>query len=131
MARTTETFPGKYLSITSYRGDGSGVATPVWFVEADGCLFVETDSESFKVRRIRTNPAVTIVPCTATGRSRGEPVPARAEVIGTRELPRIEALIKRKYRLDLLVIGPLRWLQTSFKLGRARGPLVVVAITPD
>ena len=131
MALTTKTFPGKYLSITSYRRDGTGVATPVWFVESEGRLFVETDSESFKVKRIRTNPAVTVAPSSASGRIRGQPVPARAEVVGEGELPRIEALLKAKYRLDLLVIGPLRWLQTTFHLGKARGPLVGVVITPD
>jgi hypothetical protein len=26
-------FPGKYLSLTSYRRDGGPVATPVWFVQ--------------------------------------------------------------------------------------------------
>lgn len=131
MALTTKTFPGKYLSITSYRRDGTGVATPVWFVESDGRLFVQTDSESFKVKRIRTNPAVTVAPCSASGRTRGQPVPARAEAVGDGELPRIEALLKRKYRLDLLVIGPLRWVQTTFHFGKAHGPLVGLVITPD
>ena len=36
------TFPGKYLSLTSFRRDGTGVATPVWFVEDGGRLLVET-----------------------------------------------------------------------------------------
>lgn len=27
------TIPGKYLSLTTYRRDGSSVSTPVWFVE--------------------------------------------------------------------------------------------------
>jgi hypothetical protein len=54
-------FPGKYLSLTSFRRDGTGVATPVWFVEADGRLLVETDAGSYdagsyKVRRIRRDP---------------------------------------------------------------------------
>jgi Pyridoxamine 5'-phosphate oxidase len=64
-------FPGKYLSLTSFRRDGTGVATPVWFVEADGRLLVETDAGSYKVWRIRRDPRVTIAPCSATGRLRG------------------------------------------------------------
>jgi Pyridoxamine 5'-phosphate oxidase len=58
----TPTFAGKYLSLTSFRRDGTGVATPVWFVEADGRLLVETDAGSCKVRRIRRNPQVTLAP---------------------------------------------------------------------
>ena len=31
-------FPGKYLSVTSFKRDGTPVATPVWFVvETVGC----------------------------------------------------------------------------------------------
>ena len=70
---TPPAVPGKYLSLTSFRRDGTGVATPVWFVEAGGRLLVETDAASYKVRRIRRNPQVTIAPCTATGRRRGIP----------------------------------------------------------
>jgi len=33
--RLEERFPGKYLSLTSYKRDGTGVATPVWFVIDD------------------------------------------------------------------------------------------------
>jgi PPOX class probable F420-dependent enzyme len=57
--RKTTTFPGRYLSITSFRRDGTGKATPVWFVQEDGRLLVETDAGSFKVQRIRRNPSVT------------------------------------------------------------------------
>lgn len=50
---TAPALPGKYLSLTSFRRDGTGVATPVWFVEARGRLLVETDAASYKVRRGR------------------------------------------------------------------------------
>ena len=107
------TFPGKYLSLTSFRRDGTGVATPVWFVEADGRLLVETDGSSYKVRRIRRNPRVTIAPCTATGRLRGTPVPARAELLPDSELARVDRLMGDKYRVDLYFIKPLRTLQAA------------------
>jgi len=124
-------FPGRYLSITSYRRDGTAVATPVWFVERDGALLIQTDAESFKVRRIRANPAVSIAPCSVRGALRGDPVPAHAVLLDEAELPGVEALLKRKYRLDMLVFGPLRWLQATFRLGRARRPTVALAIRPD
>ena len=44
---STPAFPGKYLSLTSFRRDGTGVATPVWFVETGGRLLVETDAASY------------------------------------------------------------------------------------
>ena len=51
-------FHGKYLSLTSFKRDGTGVATPVWFVADGERLLITTDAQSFKVRRIRRNPLI-------------------------------------------------------------------------
>ncbi|HEY6706028.1 MAG TPA: PPOX class F420-dependent oxidoreductase [Actinomycetota bacterium] len=125
------TFPGRYLSLTSFRRDGTGVATPVWFVEADGRLLVETDASSYKVRRIRRDPRVTIAHCTASGRLRSTPVAARAELLPDTEVTRVDQLMARKYRLDLLFIKPLRTLQAALHRRRPRGTPVVLEITPS
>ncbi len=46
-------FKGKYVSLTIFNRDGTGVATPVWFVSEAGKILIVTDAESCKVRRIR------------------------------------------------------------------------------
>jgi hypothetical protein len=46
-------FPGRYLSVTSFKRDGTGVATPVWFVSDGRRLFALTDLHSAKVRRMQ------------------------------------------------------------------------------
>ncbi len=125
-----QTITGKYLSLTSYRRDATGVATPVWFVEEDGRLLVETDGESFKVRRIRANPYVTIRTCTVRGRPLSEPIAARAELLPESEVARVEPLFERKYRLDLALTKPIRWVLRKLHVGRPRGQSVIVAITP-
>lgn len=126
----TAAFPGKYLLLTSFRRDGSGVATPVWFVEENGRLLVQTDAGSYKVRRIRRDPRVTVALCTATGRLRGTPVPAWAELLPDAEVARLDRLMAHKYRIDLLVIKPIRTLQAALRRGSARGTPVVLQITP-
>jgi uncharacterized protein len=123
-------FPGKYLSITSFRRDGTGVATPVWFVQDAGRLLVETDASSYKVRRIRHNPSVAVAPCTATGRLLGEPAPARAELLPDSELAQVQRLIARKYRVDRVFIGPIRYVQRKLHLGRPPGKPVALQISP-
>ena len=95
--KLAERFPSKYLSLTSYKRDGSGVATPVWFVIDDGRLLVMTDPESFKAKRIRHNPNVTVTPCTAAGRLRGDPLPARAELLPVSQRARLDQLMPRRY----------------------------------
>ncbi|HEX8133738.1 MAG TPA: PPOX class F420-dependent oxidoreductase [Actinomycetes bacterium] len=130
VATATTAFPGKYLSITSFRRDGTGKATPVWFVQEHGRLLVETDAGSYKVRRIRRNPRVVVAPCGPTGRLRGAPVTAAAELLPAAETGRVERLMARKYRTDLVVIKPIRSLQAALHPGRPRGKPVILAITP-
>ena len=124
-------FTGKYLSLTTFRRDGTPVSTPVWFVAENGNLLVETDGNSYKVKRIRRNDNVTVAACNATGRVAGEVVPAHAAILPADELPRVERLLHRKYRLDYIFVLPIYLL-----VQRLRGrPLryespVVLSITP-
>ena len=124
--------PGKYLSITSYRRDGTPVATPVWFVREGDHLLVETDAESHKIRRIRGNPAVSVAPCTASGKLRGEPMDARAEVLGPEALEAERRLMGRKYRVDRILVLPIYHAVQKLrgKPGVGKHP-VVLSITPE
>lgn len=121
---------GRYLSITSYKRDGRGVATPVWFIWRDGRLLVETDAASGKVKRIRRNPHVRVAACTAGGRLRGEQVPAVAQILPDSEIGAVERLIADKYRFDLIIFRPLRFVQARLHLGRPRIKPAILAITP-
>ena len=47
-----------YVLLTTYRKDGTPVATPVWAVARDDKLYVWTVADSWKVKRIRNNAAV-------------------------------------------------------------------------
>lgn len=129
--RAASIFSGRYLSITTYRRDGTAVATPVWFVEDGGLLLVQTDEESGKVKRIRRNPSVVVAVCSATGRLRGEPVTGKAWVLPAEETARVERLLARKYRFDLLIIKPVRAIQLRLHPGRPRGTTIALAIRPD
>lgn len=100
-------FTGKYVSLTTFRRDGTPVSTPVWFVAENGSLLVETDGGSYKVKRIRRNDSVTVASCNATGRVVGEVVSARAAILPAEELPRVERLLHRKYRLDYIFVLPI------------------------
>jgi uncharacterized protein len=106
-------FPGRYLSVTSFKRDGTGVATPVWFVSDGRRLFAFTDLHSAKVRRIRRNPRVLVASCRANGKLRGEQVPARAEVLtADAELQRVEKLLLARYKISYRVV------MLFYRLGR-------------
>jgi len=122
---------GKYMSLTTYRRDGSPVATPVWFVLDGDRVLVQTDAKAGKVKRIRRNPAVTMTTCTATGRLRGSPVPGRAEILPPAGRNRAEELMAAKYRADIRIVKVFWAIQKALGVGRKRTTPVIIAITPD
>ena len=124
-------FTGKYVSLTTFRRDGTPVSTPVWFVSENGSLLVETDGDSYKVKRIRRNDNVTVTPCNAMGRVTGEAVPARATILPAEELSRVERLLHRKYRLDYIFVLPVYLLVQRLRGRPARYERpVIVSVTP-
>jgi len=123
-------FTGKYLSVTSFKRDGTGVATPVWFVIENGRLLISTDPQSFKAKRIRRNPAVMIAPCSVSGRLRGDPVPAKAEFLPQSEMARVGQLLESKYRIDRILFLPIYRAVQRLRGAPAGTANVALAITP-
>ena len=95
----------KYLNLETFKKNGTGVKTPVWFapdpsgsLDSNGAkLYVYTIGVSGKVKRIRNNPRVRIAPCDMRGRVLGESVEARAEIVTGEEDARGTQLLKEKY----------------------------------
>jgi PPOX class probable F420-dependent enzyme len=85
----------RYISLTTFKRDGTPVSTPVWVVSDDGeRLLVWSAAKTWKVRRIRRNPHVLVAPASFRGKERGERVPATARLVDD---PGIDALLRRKY----------------------------------
>jgi len=73
-----------FLNLETFRKDGTGVRTPVWFVEDGKLFYVRTLADSWKVKRIRNNSRVRVVSCKAQGEPLGEWVTAAARQIDDR-----------------------------------------------
>jgi PPOX class probable F420-dependent enzyme len=91
----TELGPEKYISLTTFKKDGTPVSTPVWVVQDEGRLLVWTAASSWKVKRIRHNACVHVAPCSPTGKLRGAEVAARASIV--EDTTQVQRLIARKY----------------------------------
>ena len=90
----------KYLNIETFRKNGQGVKTPVWFVQDEETLHVWTYAGSGKVKRIRRDGSVRVVPSTVSGEPRGEWVSTQAMVDDTPgAIQYVESLMKKKYGL--------------------------------
>jgi uncharacterized protein len=94
----------KYISLTTFRRNGLGVRTPVWFGEENGKLYVSTRTDSGKYKRLRNNPQVKIAPCTMRGKVTGPEFAATARILPTEDWPRASRTVKKKYWLARLPI---------------------------
>ena len=88
----------RYISLTTFRRDGSAASTPVWVVSDDGeRLLVWTGAETWKVKRIRRDPRVLVAPSDARGRERDARREGTARVLGGNAADIVVPLLRRKY----------------------------------
>ena len=89
----------KYISVATFRKNGTAVHTPVWFGEENDKLYVMSRSDSGKYKRIRNNPQVRVAPCTMRGKITGSEFPAVARILPAEDWPHARETIHRKYWL--------------------------------
>ncbi|MBI4731223.1 MAG: PPOX class F420-dependent oxidoreductase [Chloroflexi bacterium] len=90
----------KYLNLETFRQNGAGVKTPVWFAQEGEMLYVITMTDAGKVKRIRRDGRVNVAVCRMDGSVTGAWVPAQAcENPDPAVLAKINRLFDRKYGL--------------------------------
>jgi PPOX class probable F420-dependent enzyme len=88
-----------YLSVTTYKRDGRGVATLVWFVIEEGRVYFRAPAASGKVKRIRANATVLFFACDRDGRRLGPSFRGEARVLPREERSRPHTKLLGKYGL--------------------------------
>ena len=89
----------RYLNLETYRKNGQPVRTPMWFAEADGILYMYSLAGAGKVKRIRNNPRVRVVPCGFRGRPHGTWVRGIARIVDEADARQGHQLLNQKYGL--------------------------------
>ena len=96
----------KYVSLETFRKDGSGVKTPMWAAPLDGKLVFGTGGGTFKVKRIRNNTRVRVAACNANGQQiQGPWYEGEARVLEATEAAPGEAALNTKYGLLRRTMG--------------------------
>jgi PPOX class probable F420-dependent enzyme len=115
----------RYVSITTFRKDGTGVATPVWHVVNGGELFVVSDAGAWKVKRIRNNSHVVVTVCGIRGKIAPDAPSAQgtARLLDKADTETARTLVARKYVLSR--IG--NWFAKILHLRRP--PVIGIAVT--
>lgn len=109
--RSDELDAATYISLTTFKRDGTPVATPVWLTSSDGRYLVRTPAHTWKVRRLRNDPTVEL----AVSDFRGQVDPAatryrgKAHMLEGSDAEQARAAIRAKYGLmDRLIAGVKR-----------------------
>ena len=90
----------QYLNLETFRKNGVGVKTPVWFVQDGEILYVSTMVNSGKVKRIRNNREVKVAACKMNGKVTGAWILAQAGEVTDPEIStKVNHLLDRKYGL--------------------------------
>ncbi|MGW0554067.1 PPOX class F420-dependent oxidoreductase [Streptomyces sp. NPDC002926] len=116
----------KYISVTTFRKDGTGVATPVWFAVESGEIFFWTRSDSWKVKRLRNNSHVVVTVCDVRGRiADGAPsAEGAARLLDEVGMGTVRKLLARKYTWQFWLVD---WPATIVRRGKR--PHTGIAVT--
>lgn len=94
-----------YINLETYKKSGQAVRTPVWFVISDDQIFVLTSGNAGKVKRIKNNQTVKIMPCGIRGDSKGEWIDGVARIATNPEMQNTIKMRYKKYGFRAKIIG--------------------------
>lgn len=116
-----------YLSLETFKKDGTGVKTPVWFAVLDGAVYVFTDGTSYKVKRVRNQGRGRIAACNVDGKKIRSPwFDAKAGIVdkGSAEEAKAYAALRKKYGLQMWL------LDVGSKIGGRFGRRAMIRVDP-
>ncbi|MFI8288728.1 PPOX class F420-dependent oxidoreductase [Streptomyces sp. ms191] len=117
---------GRYVSLTTFRKNGTGVATPVWYAVEGEVLYAWTRSDSWKVKRLRNDPRIVAQVCDLRGNvtEGAVRVEGTARLLEGDELRRVRKLLARKYTWQFWLVD---WPAMVARLGKR--PHTGIAVT--
>jgi PPOX class probable F420-dependent enzyme len=90
-------YPYEFVLLTTFRKNGVGVPTAMWFAHEQGKLYMVTDHKSGKVKRIHNNRRVLLAPCDMMGHILGPQIDASARELPPDRYAHANAILAEKY----------------------------------
>ena len=114
-----------FLNLETFRKDGSGVKTPLWFSQIDDALYIRTGADSWKVQRLRAQPQVRITPSDSRGNSNNPWADAQATIVNDPDMVKhVEQTFAKKYGLQKRFFELMSRLRGGATTGTVRIDLV-------
>jgi uncharacterized protein len=89
----------QYVLLTTFTKDGRPKPTPIWAAPDGDRLLVITQEKSWKVKRIRNTPRVTLAVCDMGGHPKSEPLEATATILDKSQTGAVYDAVGREYGL--------------------------------
>jgi uncharacterized protein len=89
----------KTILLTTYKRDGTPVATPVSIAFAGDRAFFRSYDKAWKTKRLRHNPQVEVAASTLRGTPTGPPVHARATLLDGEQARVAARALARRHRM--------------------------------
>jgi hypothetical protein len=87
----------QYVLLTTFTKDGRPKPTAIWAANDGDRLLMITQGKSWKVRRIRNTPRVTLAICDMQGRPKSEAIEATATILDASQTGLVYDAIGREY----------------------------------
>ena len=87
----------QYILLTTFTKDGRPKPTPIWAAADGDRLLVITEEKSWKVKRIRNTPRVTLAICAMRGRPTSEAVEGTAAILDKSQTGAVYDAIGKRY----------------------------------
>ena len=97
----------KTILLTTYKRDGTPVATPVSIAFAGDRAFFRSYDKAWKTKRLRNNPEVEVAASTLRGKPSGPPVHARATLLDGEQARIAARALARRHRALQGLLVPL------------------------
>jgi len=126
----TDLIREKYIALTTFRKTGEAVATPMWFADSFGTIYVESGANAGKLKRIRHTARVALAPCTFSGKVTGSAIEGKARILTeSQEIRAAKVAMSKKYglmrSLYYFLLDTVRIIQRKAKID-----LIYIAIEP-
>lgn len=89
----------KYILLTTFTKDGRPKPTAIWAAPHGDRLLVITEADSWKVKRIRNSPRVTLAVCDVRGNPKSDAVDATATILDKSQNGVVYDAIGKRYGL--------------------------------
>lgn len=93
----------RQIVLVTFKRSGEAVPSPIYHGVADGKIYVRTDASSGKVKRLRNDSRVVVVPCSLRGKPKGQAVAGLARILPLDEHPYVDRVIAANWSPPLKV----------------------------